>query len=224
MKKLKAIYYIILKSIINIFLIIFISKNALSNDIFIEIDGNNYTDDDVILSLLSDTPKELTEEYSNYIIKTLDNSQLFEDVSVRIEDNKYIISINEFSNINKIYFDNNERLKDEELLEIVDELNLTNLNPISINKFIFEIKKIYESFGYNNMDISYIKKMNKDANIADLYFDINEGKITKINKIYFKGNDILDNQILKNSGVNLSYYTLCILGIILASLITTNIK
>ena len=43
-------------------------------------------------------------------------------------DNKYIIYIKEFPNINKIYFDNNDRLDDDELKLIAQQSNLTNLN------------------------------------------------------------------------------------------------
>ncbi len=199
MKKSINIYYTTLKFLSSLLFVLFFSKHVFSSEISLEIKGNNFTDEEVILSLLDETPLDLTEDYSNYIIKSLDNSQLFEEVSVIIEENKYIITITEFSNINKIFFENNERLKDEELLKIVDEFDLTNLNPIYINKFTTEIKKMYESFGYNNIDISYSEKINEESNIADIYFVINEGKLTKINKINFIGNDSLDDQALKNS-------------------------
>ena len=45
------------------------------------------------LDYYAEKPEILDKEYSNYIIKTLDNSQLFEDVSVKIENAKYIINI-----------------------------------------------------------------------------------------------------------------------------------
>ncbi len=172
-------------------------NNVLANEILIEINGNDFTDKDVILSLLDKGPEKLDEQYSNYIIKTLDNSQLFEDVEVKISDNKYIINIKEYSNINKIFFNNNERLKNEDLQEIASQINLNNTNPVSINKFISEIKNVYESFGYNNIEISYILKTN-NSNISDIFFEIIEGKITKIQNIYFIGNNELDSQLLKN--------------------------
>ena len=184
-------------SVIFLFLV-FISKQTFSNSILIEINGNNYTDNEVILSLIKDQPTDISEEYSNYIIKSLDDSLLFEDVSVQIIENKYIINITEYANINKILFRQNERLDDEELEKISNELKLINTNPISIDLFINEITKIYNSFGYNNIDISHSKKLYKENNTADIYFDFNEGKITKINKIIFNGNNSIDTQILKS--------------------------
>ena len=96
-----------------------------------------------------------------------------------IKDDKYIISVVEFPNIKKIYFDKNERLKDEDLSNIANELDISNLNPNLINKFINETTKVYESFGYNNIKITYYDNIFTDSNTAELFFEINEGEITK---------------------------------------------
>ena len=183
---------------ISIFIFLFTNKYSFGNDIYLEIKGNNYTDKNVILSLIKDTPSDLSKEYSNYLIKTLDSSNLFAEVKVEMKDDRYVITVFEFTNINKIYFENNKRLKDDELQMYADELNLNNLNPTSINNYISEIKKIYESFGYNNVQINYYDKINEETNISDLYIDIDEGEITKISKIVFNGNDSISDQELKS--------------------------
>ncbi len=198
MKNSKKKYNYILRIIFNIIFSFVVFKISYANDISIEIDGNTFTDDAVILSLIKKEPDNLSEEYSNYIIKSLDSSQLFEKVSVKISNNKYIISIIEYPNINKLYFENNERLKDDELQLFADELNLINLNPININKYILEVQKLYQTFGYSNVEISYTEKYFNENNTVDIYFNINEGKITKINKIFFEGNTIIDNQTLRS--------------------------
>ncbi len=185
MKKLKEKFKINLRICFSILLILFSSNIVLSDTINIEIEGNNFTDSDVIISLIEEQPTELNNEYANYLIKTLDNSQLFENVSVEITDDKYVITIKEYPNINKIYFKNNERIKNEDLDRFSDELKLSNLNPITLNKFVSEVQKLYESFGYNNSEITYREEVYTDSNTADLFFNINEGKITKVNKILF---------------------------------------
>ena len=83
----------------------------------------------------------------------------------------------------QIYFENNERLDDDELESITNEINLINFNTQSVNLFIDEIKEIYQSFGYNNVSINYSIINYNESNTVDLYFDINEGTLTKINKI-----------------------------------------
>ena len=190
-----------LEKILIIFSIIFsliFSTAAYSDQIVIEIKGNNFTDEEAIISLLDIMPSEISEEYSNYVIKTLNNSLLFENVSVEILDNKYLIIITEYPNINKIKFEKNERFKDEELEEFIEEFNLTNLNPYLLDEFIEEIQKLYQSFGYNNSKITYTQELDIDSNTADLTFEFDEGDITKIKKIQFKGNVLIESSELKS--------------------------
>ncbi len=196
MKKSKKSYKI-LQIIILSAIIFFYSKLSYSNESLFEIKGNKFTDTDVIISLLNKIPKNVEEEYSNEIIKILNDSNLFSNVTVNFQNNKYIIIVNEYPNIDNFYFDNNERLKDEDLLLLTSEIDFTNLNNKSINLFINEIKKLYETFGYNNVIIEYREKVYQETNTVDLYFDIKEGKITKINKIIIAGNTLVTSQDIR---------------------------
>ena len=180
------------------FILIFSSLNLYSQEIKIEIIGNKFTDSDVIISLIKKKPNELSQEYSNYLLKTLDDSKLFDEVSVKLENNSYIINISEYSNINRVYFENNERFDKEELEQLLIEFDLVNLNPLSIKLFISELEKLYGSFGYNDVKINYNYNLNKEMNVADIYFEIDEGNITKIKNIYFNGNENFDDQLLKS--------------------------
>ena len=71
------------------------------------------------------------------------------------------------------------------------------MNPKSINEFIDNTKEIYESFGYNNIKISYDIELFKENNTADIYFIFNEGEITKINNVILNGNKSIDSQEIK---------------------------
>ena len=180
-----------LKIFISFLFIFFVSYSINANDNLFEIKGNNFTDTNVILSLLKDIPENLDEEYSNEIIKILNTSNLFSELSVKFIDNKYIIIVKEFPNIDKLYFKNNERLDDEELQAIAFQSNLITFNLQSINQFINDTKQLYESFGYNDVQIQYSEKIYKDTNTVDLYFEIEEGKITKIKNIFINGNNYI---------------------------------
>ncbi len=198
MKILKRKYVLNL-IIFNLLLSVLLSNPLIADQFPIKINGNNYTDESVIISLIKKMPSDLSDEYSNYLIKTLDKSQLFEDVLVEIVDKKYVVTVKEYPSIRKINYNNNERLKNEDLDKLSNDMNLTNLNPYTINQFISETKKIYESFGYNNIQITYEENIDSSINTADLTFNFIEGKITKINKIYFTGNENIDSRVLKNS-------------------------
>ena len=102
--------------------------------------------------------------------------------------------VEEFPNINNLYFNNNERLKDEDLKIIAQEIELSNYNESKINSFVNEIQKLYQSFGYNNVSIDFYEEYFQKNNTVDLYFDINEGDITKINKIFINGNKLISKQ------------------------------
>ena len=188
MKKSKKNYKIF-KYIFTAFFFFLYSQVAIANQIKFEVKGNNFTDPDTILFLLKDIPDDLDEKYSNDILKVLNDSNLFSEVVVKFENNKYIISVKEYPNINNLYFENNERLKDEDLENLATDINLFNLNISNINLYINEINKIYQSFGYNDVKVEYSEKINKVNNTADLYFKIFEGKITKINQIIINGNN-----------------------------------
>ena len=69
----------------------FFSNTTLSDEIKI-IKGNKFTDENAIISIIKEKPQDISEEYSNYLLKTLDNSNLFKNVNIKIDD-KYIISI-----------------------------------------------------------------------------------------------------------------------------------
>ena len=197
MKKL-SINYLKLKYIIINFLFLFlISNGAIANKISFEISGNKFSDTEAILSLLKNIPDDADNEYSNEIIKVLNNSNLFSDVSVKFTENKYTIIVKEYPNVNNFYFKKNERLDDEELELIASYINFKNFNSKSINLYIDEIKKVYESFGYNNVEIEYSKKIFEDSNTVDLYLDINEGEITKINRIFINGNKSISSQDIR---------------------------
>ena len=198
MKKLSYIYKNTSYKVICIFLFIFISSKVNSSENLFEIKGNEFVDTDVILSLLTNIPDSVDEEYSNEIIKVLSNSNLFADVQVEFKNNKYFLIVKEYPSINRFYFTNNERLKDEELELIASQNNFNKLNSESVDLFINEIKKVYISFGYNNVEIKFSKKFYEESNTADIFFEINEGKITKINKIIVSGNEtLLDEEIKK---------------------------
>ena len=96
MKKSREIWKKLNIFLSSILLIFIISKYTYANEIIYEIYGNEFTDSEVILSILNDIPKNLDEEYGNEILKTLNNSNLFSDVSVEYIENKYIIQILEF--------------------------------------------------------------------------------------------------------------------------------
>ena len=191
MKKLKKNCSILRYKLILVLVFSFFSKPLISNEISFDIQGNDFTDTEVILSILNEIPDTPNKESTNDIIRVLNESNLFSDVQVKLLENKYLIIVKEYPNIDRLFFKNNERLKDEDLELIASQLNFTKSNKSSINLFIKEIKKTYQSFGFNNIQIDYSETKYPETNTVDLNFEINEGKITKINKIIINSNSFI---------------------------------
>ena len=178
------------------FFLLFFNKFSYANKTYqFEINGNQNTDKEVILSIIDKIPDSLSDEYSNYLINELNDSGLFKDIKIRIENNKYFIDVIEYPVIQKIYFEGNERFKDEDLDLIVIELGFNIYNDLSIKNFTNELKNLYSSFGYNDVKINLTKEIN-DQNLAIVYIDITENKITKIKSIKFRGNNNISNSDL----------------------------
>lgn len=184
------------KSIINkalFLLLLLINVEVYAKEFIIE--GNEYTDKDIVISIIDKIPDIDVESQTNYILKKLISSNLFKSVEVSYDSKNYIIKIIEYPSINNFFYINNERIEDTEIDNIVRELEIYTLSEFKINELIQELSKIYQSFGYNNIQIEY-KNEDYSNNSSDIYLYFNEGNITKINKINIIGNDTFDKNII----------------------------
>ena len=178
----------------SIFILLFFNTKLLFSKTLI-IKGNEFSDDEIINSLIYNIPDGDDNSKSNYILKQLNKSGLFKDVEVTYDDDNFYINVIEYPSINKIYYSNNERIKDDEIDQIVSELEITTLSVLSINNLIDELTKIYKYFGYNNIEINKKTEI-LENNSANLYLDFVEGNITKIKSINISGNDNFDKNII----------------------------
>ncbi len=185
-----------MKNIIIIFFFFFSINFAYAlNKDNVLITGNKNIDKDVILSIINNLLDEDKID-TNKITKRLFETGNFKDISIEFENDLLKINLIENPVINEITFTGNERFKTDELFETFDLSNsLIFYNEKNISLFIDELKNLYFSFGYNQVDIDYEKSQFVD-NLLNLNFTINEGKISKINKVYFKGNDSFNKKDL----------------------------
>ena len=183
------------------FILIFNSSSFSKNNYNIIISENEFLDKEVILSLLEDNVINNDKDVINLISKKLFSTGKFKDISVEIIDNDLFINLVLNPVIRKINFFNNERFKKDDLLEIYDEIIENKIyDKKNINKYIYELTSLYKSFGYNQIDINHKIKPIKDikAEIVDVDFFIDEGKISKISKVNFQGNLSFSNSNLTN--------------------------
>ncbi len=185
----------ILTKIFIIFIIVFFNSKLYSKDF--SITGNQFSDEEVIISLIGEIPELDDNSKSNYILKELNKSGLFKSVDISFDNNFFYINVVEYPTINKVFYQNNKRIKDEQIDQLISDLNIFTLSDYNLNNLINELTKIYQSFGYNNIQIDpEIESIHTSS--ANLYLNFNEGKITKIKNIYFIGNTVFDNNFLSS--------------------------
>ena len=180
-----------------ILLILFIlssfSFHAYAKNFIIE--GNQFTDDTILLSIIDELPDTDEKSQSDYILKKLVNSGFFKSVEVLYDDDNFAINVVEHPSINRFVYIDNLRIKDEEIDNIINELDIFTLSESKINNLIEELRKIYQSFGYNNIKIDFTYEIFEN-NSSDVFLEFDEGQITKIKNIYFKGNSSYENDII----------------------------
>ncbi len=184
--KLRILYNALQLQLKLLFIFCFFSlQSSFANELIIK--GNKFSDDEVITSLIGEIPNLDNKSKSDYILKQLTKSGLFKSVEVSYQNENFLLTVLEFPVINKIYYENNKRLKDDDLDKILLEFNIKTESDVKINEFIDELKNIYRSFGYNNIQID--KKIEKiSENSSNLFLEFKEGKITKVKNINFVGN------------------------------------
>ena len=112
-----------------------------------------------------------------------------EDIMVYENNSLYNTNYSErFEYIKKLMCHYNENV-------IFNDIHLVHKEFVKINNLIEELRKIYQSFGYNNIKIDFTYEIFEN-NSSDVFLEFDEGKITKIKNIYFKGNSSYENDII----------------------------
>ena len=117
----------ILTKIFIIFIIVFFNTKAYSKDF--SITGNQFSDEEVIISLIGEIPELDDNSKSNYILKELNKSGLFKSVDISFDNNFFYINVVEYPTINKVFYQNNKRIKDEQIDLLISDLNIFNCPP-----------------------------------------------------------------------------------------------
>ena len=181
-----------MKKILLTLIIIFVSNISYGlSQKKIVIKGNEYIDDEAIYSIIGEDFNLGSDSQKNKIIKSLYNTGNFINIIIEEKEESFIISVEENPKIDKVSFNGIKRFKEEEIFEFFKKDEYFRFyNSNSIDRFINEFKQIYYSFGYNQINIEYDIVDHQDkADFVNLDFKISEGSISRINRIYFIGNN-----------------------------------
>jgi len=120
-------------------------------------------------------------------LKTLFNTGLFADVTIRQDGDTLVVRVVENPIINRLAFEGNKRLKEEQLQS---EVQLRPRVVFTRTKVQADVKRILDLYRREGRFAATVepKIIQLDQNRVDLVFEINEGPATYVKRINFVGN------------------------------------
>src|SRR5271155_1660749 len=154
----------------------------------IVVEGNRRVEADTIRSYFKLAPGEhLDAAKIDAALKALYATGLFQDVRITQSGGKLVVTVIEAQVINRLAFEGNKRMKDEQLKEEIQSKERGSLSRATVQADTQRIIEIYQRNG--RFDVSVAPKIiDRPNNRVDLIFEINEGEKTGIKSVVFVGN------------------------------------
>lgn len=163
----------------------------------VQIEGNARIEDATILSYAgigrgqAVNGAELNDAYQRIV-----NSGLFESVELVPQGGTLVIRVKEYPTINVINFEGNNRLKDEQLAEIVQSQSRRVYSPAQAEADAAAIAEAYRAQGRIAATVEP-RIIRRSDNRVDLAFEIREGKVVEVERLSFVGNRSFSDRRLR---------------------------
>lgn len=161
------------------------------------IQGNERVGDSAILAsagIRRGTPLsggQLNDAYQN-----LQNSGLFETVSIEPRGGTLVIKVTELPTLNRVRFEGNKRIKDEALTSLVRSSERRVFNPGQAEADAAIIAEAYANDGRIAARVNP-RIIRRSQNRVDLVFEIFEGDNVEVERLSFAGNRIYSDRRLR---------------------------
>nr|WP_113075736.1 outer membrane protein assembly factor BamA [Sulfitobacter indolifex] len=161
------------------------------------IDGNERIGDSAILRQAgigqgqAVSGGQLNDAYQN-----LQNSGLFESVSIEPQGGTLVITVVELPTLNRVSFEGNRRIKDEMLAELIGSTERRVFNPSQAEQDAAAIAEAYSNEGRLSARVQP-RIIRRDQNRVDLVFEIFEGDNVEIERLSFVGNRVYSDSRLR---------------------------
>jgi outer membrane protein insertion porin family len=154
----------------------------------IVVEGNRRVEADTIRSYFKVAPGEhLDAAKIDAGLKALYSSGLFQDVKISQSGGHLVVTVVEAPVLNKLVFEGNHRVKDEQLQEEIQSKERGTLSRAMVQSDTQRIIEVYHRNG--RFDVTVVPQIiERPNNRVDLIFVINEGEKTGIKAINFVGN------------------------------------
>ena len=163
----------------------------------IVVQGNRRVDADTVRSYFKAGPGErLDAAKIDAALKALYASGLFEDVHITQSGGHIIVTVVEAPVINRLAFEGNHRMKDEQLQEEIQSKARDSLSRARVQADTQRIIDVYHRNG--RFDVTVMPQIiERPNNRVDLIFVVNEGEKTGVKSINFVGNKSYSSWRLK---------------------------
>jgi outer membrane protein insertion porin family len=167
-----------------------------SGSYVIVVEGNRRVEADTIRSYFKLVPGERPDAAIDAGLKALYASGLFEDVHITVQGNRIIVTVVEAPVIDRLQFEGNHRLKDEQLQEEIQSKARGTLSRAMVQADTERIIEVYRRNG--RFDVTVVPQIiQRPNNRVDLIFVINEGEKTGVKDLIFVGNKSYSSWRLK---------------------------
>ncbi len=129
-------------------------------------------------------------------LKDLFATGLFEDVALQREGDTLVVRVEENPIINRIAFEGNLRIDDEQLEREIDLRPRVVYTPARVQAAVSRILEIYRRTGRYAATVEP-QIIALDQNRVDLVFEIQEGPLTTVQSITFVGNEAFSDSRLR---------------------------
>ncbi|MEQ8861920.1 MAG: outer membrane protein assembly factor BamA [Thalassobaculum sp.] len=163
----------------------------------VQVQGTQRIDPGTVRSYLLIQPgDQFDPERLDRSLKALFATGLFADVTMRRQGDALIVNVVENPIINRLAFEGNNRIKDEELSREVELRPRVVFTRTRVQQDVQRIVEIYRRSGRYGVTIEP-KVIQQPQNRVDLVFEINEGKLTPVQTISIVGNKRFSDSTLR---------------------------
>ncbi len=132
----------------------------------------------------------------NDAFQRLQGSGLFEQVEIVPQGSRLVIRVTEYPTVNRISFEGNRRIKDDELASIVKSQSRRVFSPSIAEVDAQSISEAYTQQGRIAARVTP-KVIRRSDNRVDLVFEVFEGGVSEIERIGFVGNGTYSDRRLR---------------------------
>lgn len=164
---------------------------------FIEVEGSLRVEAETVRSYMIVKPGMTADPLLlDQSLKSLFASGLFADVTIRRERGGLVVTVVENPIINRVIFEGNSKLKDEDLYE---ESSLRPRQVYTRSKIQNDVEKFVELYRRSGRFSAKVepKVIQLPQNRVDVIFEIEEGETTRVRSINFIGNERFDDDRLR---------------------------